>query len=188
MFKSKNIYWILMVTLTLAACSDQDEDSAVSETQLVVTESQKAVPATQNTVPATQKTVPATQKTVPATRKIVPGTQEHNFLESVKLVELAGRTLQSGGMKSEAEIDKALKKMDQGLQLAFQVENNFLKSLDARLGKNYQRYFVKGIETYRLGIEAGIQSDQLAGLQLLGQWAEFWSAEKKAIQAKLRSG
>ena len=91
-------------------------------------------------------------------------------------------------MKSQAEIDRALKKMDQGLQLAFKVENNFLKSLDARLGKNYQRYFVKGIETYRLGIEAGIQSDQLAGLQLLGQWAEFWSAEKKAIQAKLRSG
>ncbi len=180
MFKPNNIYWILLVTLTLAACSDQDEDSAVSETQLVVTESQKAVPAT-------QKTVPATQKTVPATRKIAPGTQEHNFLESVKLVELAGRTLQSGGMKSEAEIDKALKKMDQGLQLAFQVENDFLKSLDARLGKNYQRYFIKGIETYRLGIEAGVQSDQLAGLQLLGQWAEFWSAEKQAIQAKLRS-
>lgn len=181
MFKSNNIYWILLVTLTLSACSDQDEDSAVAEAQLVVTESQKAVPES-------QKTVPASQKTVPATRKIVPGTQEHNFIESVKLVEMAGRTLQSGGMKSQAEIDKALKKMDQGLQLAFQVENSFLKSLDARLGKNYQRYFIKGIETYRLGIEAGIQSDQLAGLQLLGQWAEFWSAEKKAIQAKLRSG
>jgi len=181
MFKSNNIYWILLVTLALSACSDQEEDSAVAETQVVVTESQK-------TVTATQKTVTTTQKKVPATRKIVPGTQEHNFLESVKLVELAGRTLQSGGMKSQAEIGKALKKLDQGLQLAFQVENNFLKSLDARLGKNYQRYFVKGIETYRLGIEAGIQSDQLAGLQLLGQWSEFWSAEKKAIQAKLRSG
>jgi len=174
MFKPNNIYWILLVTLTVSACSDMDEDSAVPESQVVVTESQKAVPTT--------------QKTVPATQKITSGSQEHNFLESVKLVELAGRTLQSGGMKSQAEIDRALKKMDQGLQLAFQVENNFLKSLDARLGKNYQRYFVKGIETYRLGIEAGIQSDQLARLQLLGQWAEFWSAEKKAIQAKLRSG
>ena len=181
MFKPNNIYWILLVTLTVSACSDMDEDSAVPESQVVVTESQKAVPTT-------QKTVPATQKTVPATRKIVSGTQKHNFLESVKLVELAGRTLQGGGMKSKAEIDTALEKMDQGLALAFQVENNFLKSLDARLGKNYQRYFVKGIETYRLGIEAGVQSDQLAGLQLLGQWAEFWSAEKKAIQAKLRSG
>ena len=174
MFKPNNIYWILLVTLTVSACSDMDEDSAVPESQVVVTESQKAVPTT--------------QKTVPATKKIVSGTQEHNFLESVKLVELAGRTLQGGGMKSKAEIDTALEKMDQGLALAFQVENNFLKSLDARLGKNYQRYFVKGIETYRLGIEAGVQSDQLAGLQLLGQWAEFWSAEKKAIQAKLRSG
>ena len=174
MFNLKNIYWILLVALTLSACSDQDEDSAVAETQVVVTESQQAVPTT--------------KKKAPATKKIVSGTQRQNFLESVKLVELAGRTLQSGGMKSQAEIDRALKKMDQGLQLAFKVENNFLKSLDARLGKNYQRYFVKGIETYRLGIEAGIQSDQLAGLQLLGQWAEFWSAEKKSIQAKLRSG
>jgi hypothetical protein len=181
MFKPKNIYWILLVALTVSACSDKDEDSTVAETQVVVTESQKAVPAT-------QKAVTATKKKAPATKKIVSGTQRHNFLESVKLVELAGRTLQSGGMKSQAEIDKALKKMDQGLQLAFKVENDFLKSLDARLGKNYQRYFVKGIETYRLGVEAGIQSDQLAGLQLLDQWAEFWSAEKKAIQAKLRSG
>ena len=174
MFKPNNIYWILLVALTVSACSDKDEDSAIAETQVVVTESQTAVPAT--------------QETVPATRKIVSGTQEHNFLESVKLVELAGRTLQGGGMKSQTEIDAALKKMDQGLQLAFQIESNFLKSLDARLGKNYQRYFIKGIETYRLGIEAGVQSDQLAGLQLLGQWAEFWSAEKKSIQAKLQSG
>ena len=174
MFIPKKIYWILLVTLTVSACSDKDEDAAVSETQVVVTESQNAVPAA--------------KKTVPATQEMASGSQEHNFLESVKLVELAGRTLQSGGMKSQTEIDGALEKMDQGLQLAFQVEINFLKSLDARLGKNYQRYFVKGIETYRLGIEAGIQSDQLAGLQLLGQWAEFWSAEKKAIQAKLRSG
>ena len=174
MFKPKNIYWIMLVALTVSACSETDEDSAVAETQVVVTESQKAVPAT--------------RKTVPATRKLVPGTPEYNFLESVKLVELAGRTLQGGGMKSQAEIGKALEKLDQGLQLAFQVENDFLETLDARLGKNYQRYFVKGIETYRLGIEAGVQSDQLAGLQLLGQWAEFWSAEKKAIQVKLRSG
>ena len=174
MLKTTNVYWILLVALTLPACSDKDEDSALPETQVVVTESQTVVTETQTAVPATRKTV--------------PGSQEHNFLESVKLVEQAGRTLQGGGMKSQAEIDKALRNMDQGLRLAFLVESGFLKSIDARLGKNYQRYFVKGIEMYRLGIEAGVQSDQLAGLQLLGQWSEFWSAEKKAIQAKLRSG
>ncbi len=174
MFKSKIYYWVLPVALMLAACSDQDEDGAVPGTQKVVTE--------------IQKTVTGTQKAVSGTQKAVSGTQKYYFLESVKLVELAGRTLQVGGMTTQRKINEALEMMDKGLELAFQVENHFLKSLDDRLGKNYQRYFVKGIETYRLGIEAGIQSDQQAGLQLLGQWAEFWSAENKVIRAKLRSG
>ncbi len=174
MLKSKIFYWVLPVALMLAACSDKDEDGAVPGTQMVVTE--------------IQKTVTGTQKAVSGTQKAVSGTQKYYFLESVKLVELAGRTLQVGGMTTQRKINEALEMMDKGLELAFQVENHFLKSLDARLGKNYQRYFVKGIETYRLGIEAGIQSDQQAGLQLLGQWAEFWSAENKVIRAKLRSG
>ena len=174
MLKSKIIYWVLPVALMLAACSDKDEDGAVPGTQKVVTE--------------IQKTVPGIQKAVSGTQKAESGTQKYYFLESVKLVELAGRTLQVGGMTTQRKINEALEMMDKGLKLAFQVETNFLKSLDARLGKNYQRYFIKGIETYRLGIEAGIQSDQQAGLQLLGQWAEFWSAENKAIRAKLRSG
>ena len=147
MLKSKIFYWVLPVALMLAACSDKDEDGAVPGTQKVVTE--------------IQKTVPGTQKGVSGNQQAVSDTQKYYFLESVKLVELAGRTVQGGGMKSQTEIDRALKKMDQGLQLAFKVENNFLKSLDARLGKNYQRYFVKGIETYRLGIEAGIQQSRI---------------------------
>lgn len=174
MLKSKIFYWVLPVALMLAACSDKDEDGAVPGTQKVVTE--------------IQKTVPGTQKAVSGTQKAKSGTQKYYFLESVKLVELAGRTLQVGGMTTQRKINEALEMMDKGLKLAFQVETNFLKSLDARLDKNYQRYFIKGIETYRLGIEAGVQSDQQAGLQLLGQWAEFWSAENKAIRAKLRSG
>ena len=113
-------------------------------------------------------------------------TQKNYFLESLNLVEQAGRELQSSGL-TQAKIINALKTMDQGLKLAFQVENDFLNALDARLGKNYQRYFVKGVETYRLGIEAGDQDDQQAGLQLLGQWARFWSAAQAAIDAKLHS-
>jgi hypothetical protein len=77
--------------------------------------------------------------------------------------------------------------MDQGLKLAFQVETEFLNSLDVRLGKNYQRYFVQGVENYRLGIEAGDTAQQQLGLEQLGQWAQFWSAEQSAIEAKLQS-
>jgi hypothetical protein len=111
-------------------------------------------------------------------------TQKYYFLESLKLVEQAGRELQSSGL-TQAMIIDALKTMDEGLKLAFQVENKFLDSIDARLGKNYQRYFVKGVETYRIGIEAGDKDDQHTGLKLLGQWAGFWTVEQETINAKL---
>jgi hypothetical protein len=117
----------------------------------------------------------------------VSESQKYYFLESLKLVEQAGRELQGSGL-TQSRITQAMKTMDQGLKLAFQVETEFLNSLDARLGKNYQRYFVKGVETYRLGIEAGDQAGQQSGLQRLSQWAEFWSAEQAAINARLHPG
>ncbi len=116
--------------------------------------------------------------------KSISETQKYYFLQSLELVEQAGRELQSSGL-TQAMVTDALKTMDQGLKLAFQVENKFLNAVDVRLGKNYQRYFVKGVEAYRIGIEAGDKSDQQAGLKLLGQWAMFWSAEQDAIIAKL---
>lgn len=111
-------------------------------------------------------------------------TQKYYFLESLQLVEQAGRSLQSKSL-SQQDIRQALAIMDQGLKLAFQVESKFLKQLDARLGKNYQRYFVKGVEDYRLGIEAGDREQQQNGLRLLGQWAEFWAAVKSIVDMKL---
>ncbi len=116
----------------------------------------------------------------------VSETQKYYFLESLNLVEQAGRALQGSDL-TEARIRQALETMDRGLKLAFQVETEFLDNLDLRLGKNYQRYFVKGVENYRLGIEAGVQAQQQQGLEQLGQWAEFWSAEQSAIKAKLQS-
>ncbi len=115
----------------------------------------------------------------------VSETQKYYLLESLNLVEQAGRVLQASGL-TEARIQQALETMDQGLKLAFQVETGFLNNLDVRLGKNYQRYFVKGVENYRLGIEAADQSQQQRGLEQLGQWAKFWSAEQSAIKAKLQ--
>jgi hypothetical protein len=145
MLKAYHLFWVLLITLLLSACSEKDDGDTVSETQ------------------------------------------KYYFLESLKLVEQAGRELQSSGL-TQTKITQALETMDQGLKLAFQVENDFLNALDARLGKNYQRYFVKGVETYRLGIEAGVQSDQQAGLKLLSQWAGFWSANEAEINAKLHPG
>ena len=116
----------------------------------------------------------------------VSETQKYYLLESLNLVEQAGRALQASDL-TEASIQQALETMDRGLKLAFQVETGFLDNLDVRLGKNYQRYFVKGVENYRLGIEAADRAQQQQGLEQLGQWAEFWSAEQSAIKSKLQS-
>jgi hypothetical protein len=115
----------------------------------------------------------------------VSETQKYYLLESLNLVEQAGRALQASDL-TEVSIREALETMDRGLKLAFQVETGFLDNLDVRLGKNYQRYFVKGVENYRLGIEAGDQAQQQQGLEQLGQWAKFWSAEQSAIKVKLQ--
>jgi hypothetical protein len=78
--------------------------------------------------------------------------------------------------------------LDQGLRLAFEVEREYLDDLDLRLGKNFERYFVKGVENYRLGIEAGDEQQQREGLRLLARWGEFWQAEQAAIRERLEPG
>lgn len=110
--------------------------------------------------------------------------QKYYFLESLKQVEAGGRQLQSPDLE-QAELVQALTMLDQGLKLAFQVERKFLDELDLRLGKNFQRYFVKGVENYRVGIEAGDEAQQQEGLKLLARWAEFWNAEREVIEARL---
>ena len=41
-------------------------------------------------------------------------------------------------------------------------------------------------ERKTISIEAGDETQQRQGLQLLARWAEFWSQEGPAIQAKLQ--
>jgi len=113
--------------------------------------------------------------------------QKYYFLESLKQVEAGGRQLQSSALQ-QAELEQALAMLDQGLKLAFQVERAFLDKLDLRLGKNFERYFIRGVENYRLGIEAGDKAQQRQGLQLLVRWGEFWAAERQVIEDRLSSG
>ena len=112
--------------------------------------------------------------------------QKYYFLESLEMVETAGRKLQSQGLTAQ-ELQTVLSSMDEGLKLAFQVEANYLDQFDPRLSKNYQRYFVQGVESYRLGIEAGDSAEQQQGLELLSKWASFWSEAKEAINAKMQA-
>ena len=110
--------------------------------------------------------------------------QAYFFVESMKQVETGGRQLQAADL-DEAGLNAALGMLDQGLKLAFQVERESLDRLDLRLGKNFQRYFIEGVENYRLGIEAGDKEQQLKGLKLLGRWGEFWAQERDTILALL---
>ncbi len=113
-------------------------------------------------------------------------TQNYYFSESLKLVETAGRELQNQSLSTE-RVSAALATMDDGLRLSFQVEAAFLDQFDPRLSKNYQRYFVKGVEAYRLGIEAGVSDEQKIGLQLLSQWAQFWAEAGQQIMQKMQA-
>jgi hypothetical protein len=114
----------------------------------------------------------------------ISAAQAYYFVESLKQVESGGRQLQSANL-DEAGLLAALGMLDQGLKLAFQVERDSLDRLDLRLGKNFQRYFIEGVENYRLGIEAGDETQQQEGLRLLARWAEFWGGEGAAITARL---
>lgn len=113
-------------------------------------------------------------------------TQSYFFLESLKQVDAGGRQLQNPDL-DEAGLLQALNTLDEGLKLAFQVERSYLDELDLRLGKNYQRFFIQGVENYRLGIEAGDQQQQLDGLRLLQQWADFWEEAQADVEQKLPS-
>lgn len=112
--------------------------------------------------------------------------QKFYFLESLVLVENAGRQLQKPANKAD-KVKQALTAMDEGIKLAFHVESEFLDQFDPRLSKNYQRYFLKGVESYRLGIEAGDADEQKHGLRLLSQWAVFWAEASKDITAKMQN-
>lgn len=116
----------------------------------------------------------------------VSKTQTQYFLESLKLVEQAGRQLQSDN-PTQVLLEKAMSGMDAGMLLAFKVDAAFLNQQDVRLGKNYQRYFIEGVQTYRLGIEAADQSEQKKGLALLNRWAQFWSNSQTTILQSLQT-
>ena len=110
--------------------------------------------------------------------------QKFLFLESLKQVETGGSMLQMAS-GDQVIIGKGLAVIDEGLRLAFQVRREFLDQLDLRLGKSYERFFIQGIETYRLGLEAADLQQQQDGLQRLQQWATFWQQVEPAVMAKL---
>ncbi len=115
-----------------------------------------------------------------------PAGQRYFFLESLKQVEAAGQQLGQPDL-SQQQMTAALATLDDALGLAFQVRRAYLDEFDLRLGKNFERYFIRGVENYRLGIEAGDRQQQIEGIRLLNQWAEFWRAEGDAIEVRLRA-
>ena len=113
-------------------------------------------------------------------------TQQYFFLESLKMVEGAGRRLQSQNLTAD-DLKATLAAMDDGVKMAFEVEAVFLEGLDPNLGGLYQRFFIEGVQTYRLGIEAGDSAEQKKGLELLSQWAKYWRGAEQSIIEKIQS-
>ena len=116
----------------------------------------------------------------------VDKSQAYYFLESLKLVEQSGRQLKDLN-RTKTSIDQALSLMDAGMALAFEVNSSFLDKLDVQLRENYERYFIDGVQTYRLGVEATDQDEQKKGLVLLNYWAQFWGSNQAAILQKIPS-
>ena len=112
------------------------------------------------------------------------GLQQNLFIQSLHLVERAGKILRKADLK-DSDVEAALEKMDQGLAQAFQVERDFLKRLDLRLPRFYESRFIAGVEQYRLGVEAGNRQQQIEGLNLLSEWGDFWLQEKSTIMLEL---
>ena len=110
--------------------------------------------------------------------------QQNYFLQAVELVESAGQLLQSDSLKPP-EIKQAMQRLDQGLQQAYEVRKDFLQHIDVRLPKLFPELFIKGVETYRIGVEASDRAQQLEGLRLIRQWSQFWRAESAGILNKL---
>ena len=110
--------------------------------------------------------------------------QQNRFIQSLELVESAGVTLQNPELTRQ-DIDRAMLRMDRGLEQAYQVETDFLQKLDVRLPRLYSEIFIKGVEQYRIGVESSDREQQLQGLNLLSQWGKFWYEQKPAIQNKL---
>lgn len=113
--------------------------------------------------------------------------QRFYFIESLKLVESAGSALQNQPVDA-GTLPQIFDQMDNGLKLAFQVRADYLDQFDPRLSKNYQRYFIKGVETYRLGIEAADAEQQKQGLHLLSLWATFWAEAGDKIIKNMEGG
>ena len=116
-----------------------------------------------------------------------PAGQRYFFLESLRQVGAAAEQLGQPDLNQQ-QMTAALQTLDDALGLAFQVRRAYLDEFDLRLGKNFERYFVKGVENYRLGIEAGDRQQQIEGIRLLNQWTEFWQAEGAAIEARITAG
>lgn len=109
--------------------------------------------------------------------------QSSHFLQSLELAQQANQILQS----NKTPFAKAFDHLDQAMSHAFELNQIFLNELEPRLYHHYSAYFMKGIELYRLGVEAVDAKQQKQGLVLLKNWWDYWQQNQKSILQKLKS-
>lgn len=111
--------------------------------------------------------------------------QKNLFMQSIQLIESAGSQLQIQGL-TEDNLVKAMAVLDEALKKAYQVQPDFLGKLDARMPKLYQDYLIKGVEDWRIGVEASDRAQQVDGLKLLQQWEQFWEQQQSDVLTRLK--
>jgi hypothetical protein len=118
-------------------------------------------------------------------KPLISQVQAQFFTDSLQQITDAGEQLQQPSADAQT-FESILQKMDEGLGLAYQVDVSTLNLLHEDLAKRFNRQFIKGVEEYRIGIEAGDEAIQKNGLFLLQQWTGYWQKNRDVIIKTLK--
>lgn len=112
--------------------------------------------------------------------------QKQHFVISIAQTQQAGRLLQQA-VKNPQGIEKAMLLLDNTMPHAYALNESFLKWLDQGLYHAYSAFLIKGIESYRLGVEGLDKEQQAKGVKLLQRWWSYWQQNEAKINEKLKS-
>ena len=113
-----------------------------------------------------------------------PEEQKLLLLDAINEIHQAGLTLRSNTL-SQTEVEQVLIDMDNGLQKAWQVNQQLLLRLHPDMPQIFDDAFIKGVEQYRIGVEGADTSMQKQGLLLLNKWGDFWEKNHPQIMQLL---
>lgn len=107
------------------------------------------------------------------------------FLESVRMIELAGAELLKHPAGSQPFL-AALGQLERGYKTGFRVRDVFLDYLDSDINATYNKQLLRGTKNYVEGVRDGNANLQKIGVQQVAFWFDYWAKNKSAILKKLQ--